>query len=152
MVLQGLDGTTESVYSQFRIELEAYKDGLENNLKFLEANNKGLGGKDLENVRYNMKIIRDLENKVNQLADDLVKADKEPEKIYQNFRDTQLEKRFGVNRNVIESMTESAGKYKQLLKEMEDIRSGKAEKIEWLLLNESIKVKAMALAKVFIEL
>ena len=28
-----------------------------------------------------MKIIRDLENKVNQLADDLVKADKEPEKF-----------------------------------------------------------------------
>jgi hypothetical protein len=128
MVLQGLDGTTESVYSQFRIELEAYKDGLEKNLKFLEANNKGLGGKDLENVRYNMKIIRDLENKVNQLADDLVKADKEPEKIYQNYRDTQLQSRFGVNRNVIESMTESAENIKQLLKEMEDIRSGKAEK------------------------
>ena len=88
MVLQGLDGTTESVYSQFRIELEAYKNGLEKNLKFLEANNKQLGGKDLENVRYNMKIIRDLENKVNQLADDLIKADKEPEKIYQNYRDT----------------------------------------------------------------
>jgi hypothetical protein len=35
MVLQGLDGTTESVYSQFRIELEAYKNGLEKNLKFL---------------------------------------------------------------------------------------------------------------------
>ena len=128
MVLQGLDGTTESVYSQFRIELEAYKDGLENNLKFLEANNKGLGGKDLDNVRYNMKIIRDLENKVNQLADDLIKADKEPEKIYQNFRDAQLQSRFGVNRNVIESMTESAENIKQLLKEMEDIRSGKAEK------------------------
>ena len=40
MVLQGLDGTTESVYSQFRIELEAYKNGLEQNLKFLKANNK----------------------------------------------------------------------------------------------------------------
>ena len=82
MVLQGLDGTTESAYSQFRIELEAYKNGLENNLKFLRDNNKGLGGKDLDNVRYNMKIIRDLETKVNQLADDLIKADKEPEKIY----------------------------------------------------------------------
>jgi hypothetical protein len=128
MVLQGLDGTTENVYSQFRIELEAYKNGLERDLKFLEANNKGLGGKDLDNVRYNMKIIRDLENKVNQLADDLIKADKEPEKIYQNFRDAQLQSRFGVNRNVIESMTESAENIKQLLKEMEDIRSGKAEK------------------------
>ena len=93
MVLQGLDGTTESAYSQFRIELEAYKNGLDKNLKFLEANNKGLGGKDLDNVRYNMKIIRDLEIKVNQLADDLVKADKEPEKIYQNFRSIEVKKR-----------------------------------------------------------
>ncbi len=53
MVLQGLDGTTESAYSQFRIELEAYKNGLENNLKFLKNNNKQLGEKDLDNVRSN---------------------------------------------------------------------------------------------------
>jgi len=139
MVLQGLDGTTESAYSQFRIELEAYQNGLEQNLKFLEANNKGLGGKDLENVRYNMKIIRDLENKVNQLADDLIKADKEPEKIYQNFRNVEVEKRYGVSRKELEerikedqgilaSMDKSMEKINKLLKEMEDIRSGKAEK------------------------
>ena len=128
MVLRGLDGTTENVYSQFRIELEAYQNGLEKDLKFLEANNKGLGGKDLDNVRYNMKIIRDLENKVNELADDLVKNDKSPEKIYQDFRNVQLEKRFGANEKVIESMSESMDNIKQLLKEMEDIRSGKAEK------------------------
>ena len=139
MVLQGLDGTTENVYSQFRIELEAYKNGLERDLKFLEANNKGLGGKDLDNVRYNMKIIRDLENKVNQLADDLIKADKEPEKIYQNFRNVEVEKRYGVSRKELEerikedqgilaSMDKSMEKINKLLKEMEDIRSGKAEK------------------------
>tara|TARA_Y100001973_G_scaffold24651_1_gene36801 strand:+ start:6 stop:1676 length:1671 start_codon:yes stop_codon:yes gene_type:complete len=139
MVLQGLDGTTESVYSQFRIELEAYKDGLEKNLKFLEANNKGLGGKDLENVRYNMKIIRDLENKVNQLADELIKADKSPEKIYQDFRNVQLQSRFGTTKKELEqqlkkdegifqSMDKSMEKIKKLLDEMEDIRSGKAEK------------------------
>jgi hypothetical protein len=128
MVLQGLDGTTENVYSQFRIELEAYQNGLEKDLKFLEANNKGLGGKDLDNVRYNMKIIRDLENKVNELANDLIKNDKSPEKIYQDFRNVQLEKRFGANEKVIESMSESMDNIKQLLKEMEDIRSGKAEK------------------------
>ena len=39
-----------------------------------------------------MKIIRDLENKVNQLADDLIKADKEPEKIYQDFRERSTSK------------------------------------------------------------
>ena len=138
MVLQGLDGTTENVYSQFRIELEAYKNGLERDLKFLEANNKGLGGKDLDNVRYNMKIIRDLENKVNQLADDLIKADKEPEKIYQNFRNVEVKKRYGVSRKEVEerikedqgilaSMDKSMEKIKKLLDEMEDIKTGKAE-------------------------
>ena len=75
-----------------------------------------------------MKIIRDLENKVNELADDLVKNDKSPEKIYQDFRNVQLEKRFGANEKVIESMSESMDNIKQLLKEMEDIRSGKTEK------------------------
>ena len=139
MVLQGLDGTTESAYSQFRIELEAYKNGLENNLKFLRDNNKQLGKKDLENVRYNMKIIDSLETKVNQLADDLIKVDKEPEKIYQNYRDTQLEKRFGTTKKQLEeqlkkdegilaSMDKSMEKIKKLLDEMEDIKSGKAEK------------------------
>ena len=138
MVLQGLDGTTESIYSQFRIELEAYKNGLEKNLKFLEANNKGLGGKDLDNVRYNMKIIRDLENKVNQLADDLVKDGKEPEKIYQNFRNVEVKKRYGVSKKELEerikqdqgilaSMDKSMEKIKKLLDEMEDIKTGKAE-------------------------
>jgi hypothetical protein len=138
MVLQGLDGTTESVYSQFRIELEAYKNGLENNLKFLKDNNKQLGKKDLENVRYNMKIIDSLENKVNELGDELVKADKEPEKIYQNYRDTQLEKRFGTTKKeleqqlkkdegILQSMDESMKNIKQLLDEMEDLKSGKAK-------------------------
>ena len=139
MVLRGLDGTTENVYSQFRIELEAYKNGLERDLKFLEANNKGLGGKDLDNVRYNMKIIRDLENKVNQLADDLIKADKEPEKIYQNFRNVEVEKRYNVSKKeleeriqkdqgILQSMDTSMEKIKKLLDEMEDIKSGKTER------------------------
>jgi hypothetical protein len=153
MVLQGLDGTTESVYSQFRVELEAYKNGLERDLKFLKNNNKGLGGKDLDNVRYNMKIIRDLENKVNELADDLVKNDKSPEKIYQDFRNVQLEKRFGLTQKDLEKTLEKADdidketenllrekilktplfdesmkKIKKLLDEMDDITTGKAEK------------------------
>ena len=35
MVLQGLDGTTESIYSQFRIEQEAIKNGMIKNLNFI---------------------------------------------------------------------------------------------------------------------
>ena len=139
MVLEGLDGTTESIYSQYRIELEAYKNGLEKNLKFLEANNKGLGGKDLDNVRYNMKIIRDLENKVNQLANDLVKDGKEPEKIYQNFRNVEVKKRYNISKKeleerikkdqgILQSMDTSMEKIKKLLDEMEDIKSGKTER------------------------
>ena len=138
MVLQGLDGTTESAYSQFRIELEAYKNGLENNLKFLKDNNKQLGEKDLDNVRYNMKIIDSLETKVNQLANDLIKVDKEPEKIYQNFRNVEVEKRYGVSRKeleerikedqgILQSMDKSMERIKKLIDEMEDIRTGKAE-------------------------
>ena len=153
MVLQGLDGTTESVYSQFRIELEAYKNGLEKDLKFLKNNNKGLSGKDLDNVRYNMKIIDSLETKVNQLADDLVKNDKSPEKIYQDFRNVQLEKRSGLSRKDLEKTLEKADdidketenllrdkilktplfdesmkKIKKLIDEMDDITTGKTEK------------------------
>jgi hypothetical protein len=33
MVLSGLDGTTESLYSQLRIEQEAMKNGMETKLK-----------------------------------------------------------------------------------------------------------------------
>ena len=127
MVLRGLDGTTESAYSQFRIELEAYKNGLENNLKFLKDNNKQLGQKDLDNVRYNMKIIDSLETKVNQLGDELIKANKEPEKIYQNYRDTQLQNRLGTNEATIQSLSESMDNIEELVTEIDNIRSGRAQ-------------------------
>ena len=136
MVHQGLDGTTESIYSQYRIELEAYKNGLEKDLKFLKDNNKQLGQKDLDNVRYNMKIIDSLETKVNQLANDLIKVDKEPEKIYQNFRNVEVEKRYNISKKeleerikkdqgILQSMDTSMEKIKKLLDEMEDLKFGK---------------------------
>jgi hypothetical protein len=128
MVLKGLDGTTESLYSQLRIEQEAMKNGMEQNLKYILENNIALGKKDLDNLFYNAKTYNDLTKKVSKLADDLVGADKSPEKIYQDYRNTQLTKRFGANENVIKSMGESMDNIKQLLKEMEDIRSGKSEK------------------------
>jgi len=128
MVLKGLDGTTESLYSQLRIEQEAMKNGMEENLKYILENNIALGKKDLDNLFYNAKTYNDLTKKVSKLADDLVGADKSPEKIYQDYRNTQLTKRFGANENVIKSMGESMDNIKQLLKEVEDIRSGKSEK------------------------
>jgi hypothetical protein len=74
-----------------------------------------------------MKIIRDLENKVNQLADDLIKADKEPEKIYQNFRDTQLQNRIGTNEATLQTLSESMDNIEELVREIDDIRSGRAQ-------------------------
>ena len=86
MVLKGLDGTTESLYSQLRIEQEAMKNGMEKNLKYILENNVALGKKDLDNLFYNAKTYNDLTKKVSKLGDDLVNDGKEPEKIYQNFR------------------------------------------------------------------
>ena len=92
MVLKGLDGTTESLYSQLRIEQEALKNGMEKNLKYILDNNIALGQKDKDNLLYNAKMYNDLTKKVNKLADDLAKDGKEPQKIYQDYRDTQLQK------------------------------------------------------------
>ena len=138
MVLRGLDGTTESLYSQLRIEQEALKNGMEKNLKYILDNNVALGQKDKDNLLYNAKMYNDLTKKVNKLADDLANDGKEPEKIYQNYRDTQLQSRFNLTRDdiakqldrdkgILESMDESMEKIKKLLDEMEDIRTGKAE-------------------------
>jgi hypothetical protein len=139
MVLKGLDGTTESLYSQLRIEQEAMKNGMEQNLKYILENNIALGKKDLDNLFYNAKTYNDLTKKVSKLGDDLVNADKSPEKIYQDYRNTQLTKRFGADENTLKSMIESMddtinesalnmNKIKKLLGEIEDIRSGKSEK------------------------
>jgi hypothetical protein len=127
MVLKGLDGTTESLYSQLRIEQEAMKNGMEKNLKYILENNVALGKKDLDNLFYNAKTYNDLTKKVSKLADDLVGADKSPEKIYQDYRNTQLQSRFGVNRNIIESMSESMDNIEELVREIDDIRSGRAQ-------------------------
>jgi len=127
MVLRGLDGTTESLYSQLRIEQEALKNGMEKNLKYILENNVALGQKDKDNLLYNAKMYNNLTKKVNKLADDLTNDGKEPQKIYQDYRDTQLQNRFGANENIIQSMSESMDNIEQLLKEMEDIRTGRAE-------------------------
>ena len=138
MVLQGLDGTTESLYSQLRIEQEALKNGMEKNLKYILDNNVALGKKDLDNLFYNAKMYNDLSKKVNKLAEDLAKDGKEPEKIYQNFRNVEIEKRYGVSKKeleeriqqdqgILQSMDKSMEKIKKLLDEMEDIRTGKAD-------------------------
>jgi len=128
MVLQGLDGTTESLYSQFRVELDAYKNGLEKNLKFIKENNIALSSKDKDNIMYNIKLVNNLSNKVDQLADDLVTDGKEPERIYQDFKNIQFSTlKEGKLGPITKQMDESMQKIQKLLDEMEDIKSGKAD-------------------------
>ena len=124
MVLQGLDGTTESLYSQLRIEQEALKNGMEKNLKYILDNNIALGQKDKDNLLYNAKMYNDLTKKVNKLADDLAKDGKEPQKIYQDYRDTQLQNRsFGSKWKYYTIYGVSLWRnIEKLLDEMEDIR------------------------------
>jgi len=133
MVLKGLDGTTESLYSQFRVELEAYKNGLEKNLKFIKENNIALSSKDKDNILYNIKMVNNLNNKVDQLADDLVTDGKEPQQIFDDFKKIQLDKRFNLSEAKIAKdplFQQSMDKIEKLIKEMKDIESGQVAKVE----------------------
>ena len=133
MVLKGLDGTTESLYSQFRVELDAYKNGLDKNLKFIKENNIALSSKDKDNILYNIKLVNNLNNKVDQLADDLITDGKEPQQIFEDFKKIQLDKRFNLSEEKIAKdplFQGSMEKIEKLIKEMKDIESGMADKVE----------------------
>jgi len=133
MVLKGLDGTTESLYSQFRVELDAYKNGLEKNLKTIKENNIALSSKDKDNILYNIKLVNNLSNKVDQLADDLVNDGKEPQQIFDDFKKIQLDKRFNLSEAKIAKdplFQQSMDKIEKLIKEMKDIESGQVAKVE----------------------
>ena len=87
-----------------------------------KENNMAISKKDLDNIIYNLKIYKQLDDKVNQLSDDLIDAGKEPEKIYKNFTSSQDD-------SILTSMEESIRKIQELSKEIEDIQSGaKAKK------------------------
>jgi len=114
------------------------KNGMEKNLKYILENNVALGKKDLDNIFYNAKTYNDLTKKVSKLGDDLVNAGKEPEKIYQNFRNVEIEKRYGVTKKeleeriqedqgILQSMDTSMEKIKKLIDEIKDVKTGKAE-------------------------
>ena len=124
LVLKGLDGTTESVYSQFRREQEAIKKGLIKDLKFVKQNNISLGAKDKDNILYNMKIYNSLTRKVDELANELTNAGKEPQKIYTDFTNNLISTEPS---GILKSMDDSMKKIKKALDEIENIRSGKAD-------------------------
>ena len=141
LVLQGLDGTTESLYSTFRREKEAIKNGMIDQMNRAKNNNYALSKKDLDNIIYNLKIYKQLDDKVNQLGNDLIDAGKEPEKIFKDFTSNflnrkrsgneALEKRLDEDyvrdQGIFASMDESLKKMEKAIKEIEDIRSGKAD-------------------------
>jgi len=140
-VLQGLDGTTESLYNTFRREKEAIKRGMVQQMSRARENNMAIGKKDLDNIIYNLKIYKQLDDKVNQLSNDLIDVGKEPEKIYKDFTSNFLNRRRSGNQalekrldeeyikdqGIFASMDESLKKMEKAVKEIEDIRSGKAE-------------------------
>jgi len=140
-VLQGLDGTTESLYNTFRREKEAIKRGMVQQMSRARENNMAIGKKDLDNIIYNLKIYKQLDDKVNQLSNDLIDVGKEPEKIYKDFTSNFLNRRRSGNQalekrldeeyikdqGIFASMDESLKKMEKAVKEIEDIRSGKTK-------------------------
>ena len=140
-VLRGLDGTSENLYNKFRQEQEAIKNGMLKDLNFIKQNNIALTSKDKDNLLYNIKIYNELTNKVNKTADELVDAGKEPEKIYTTYKDNILNKKkvtmtdlkeFFIGKDgTIDSMKESLDKMDDLIKEIEDIRSGAKQSREF---------------------
>ena len=120
MVLQGLDGTTESIYSQFRLEQEAIKKGMIRDLSYIKNNNIALGAKDKDNLLYNVKIYNSLTKKINELGGEL----KEPEKIFEDYKKVVSAPKTKLG-TVTKDMQTSMDKIQKLIDEMEDIRSGK---------------------------
>jgi hypothetical protein len=130
LVLQGLDGTTDSLYNRFRYEKEAIKKGMTNQMNLAKNNNYALSKKDLDNIIYNLKIYKQLDDKVNQLSNDLIDAGKEPEKIYQNFVTDSFKNKSGsfkIFEKTLKEMDVNLEKIKKISQEIDDIRSGKAD-------------------------
>jgi hypothetical protein len=130
-VLQGLDGTTESLYSRFRLEKDGIKKGMIQQMNRAKENNMAISGKDLDNIIYNLKIYKSMDDKVNSLADELVDAGKEPEKIFKDFTGNFLNrKRSAKDEGIVKSLNESLGKIKKQLDEINEIKSGKKQDME----------------------
>ena len=143
-VLQGLDGTTESLYSRFRLEKDGIKKGMIQQMNRAKENNMAISGKDLDNIIYNLKIYKSMDDKVNSLADELIDAGKEPEKIFKDFTGNFLNRKRSANEpfekrldeeyikdeGIVKSLNESLGKIQKQLDEMNEIKSGKKQDME----------------------
>ena len=124
-VLQGLDGTTESLYNTFRREKEAIKRGMVQQMNRAKENNLALGKKDLDNIIYNLKIYKQLDDKVNQLSNDLIDAGKEPEKIYQNFKPNLKSNNINTDdlKGILGEMSENMKNMEKTVKEIDELKN-----------------------------
>ena len=143
-VLQGLDGTTESLYSRFRLEKDSIKKGMIQQMNRAKENNMAISGKDLDNIIYNLKIYKSMDDKVNSLADELIDAGKEPEKIFKDFTGNFLNRKRSANepfekrldeeyikdQGIMKSLNESLDKMQKQIDEINEIKSGKKQDME----------------------
>jgi len=143
-VLQGLDGTTESLYSRFRLEKDSIKKGMIQQMNRAKENNMAISGKDLDNIIYNLKIYKSMDDKVNSLADELIDAGKEPEKIFKDFTGNFLNRKRSANEpfekrldeeyikdeGIMKSLNESLDKMQKQIDEINEIKSGKKQDME----------------------
>jgi hypothetical protein len=127
-VLDGLDGTTEGMYNRFRLERDSIEQGMVRQIKEAQSKNLALGGKDMDNIIYNMKIFKNLDNKVKSLGVELSDAGKEPEKLYEMFKadiskqpsTTQLADY--MNSDILEKLDTSVKKIKEASKKIYELK------------------------------
>jgi len=127
-VLDGLDGTTEGMYNRFRLERDSIEQGMVRQIKEAQSKNLALGGKDMDNIIYNMKIFKNLDNKVKSLGVELSDAGKEPEKLYEMFKadiskqpsTTQLADY--MNSDILEKLDTSVKKIKEASKKIDELK------------------------------
>ena len=118
-VLDGLDGTTEGMYNRFRLERDAIEQGMVKQIKEAQANNLALGGKDMDNIIYNMKIFKNLDEKVKSLGVELSDAGKEPEKLYNMFK-TNISKQPSTTQLADYMQSDIFDDFKDILGEMDE--------------------------------
>ena len=132
LVLDGLDGTTEGLYNRFRLERDAIEQGMVKQIKEAQSNNLALGRKDMDNIIYNMKIFKNLDDKVKSLGVELSDAGKEPEKLYNMFKADVSNKPNNIQSNIF-------GDFKDVLENFKDTQKTLKGQIDRL--NESDELK-----------
>ena len=119
LVLDGLDGTTEGLYNRFRLERDAIEQGMVKQIKEAQSNNLALGRKDMDNIIYNMKIFKNLDDKVKSLGVELSDAGKEPEKLYDMFK-ADMSNKSSTNQLADYMKSDIFDDFKDILGEMDE--------------------------------